>query len=151
MASGISGRAQRANVYGPTVSRAAGNLAQTGTLNLFQITGGRIILTTLVGQVTTAIQAQANAVKLQAINAGATITTDMCTTVETNGLVVGTLLGITGTPSSAALVGAAVTQPNEMLIVPGFIRMNAAASNTGQMSWVLTYIPLDDGASVAAV
>lgn len=151
MASGISGRAQLRNQYGPRIDRAAGNLAQTGTLNLFQVTGGRVLVTTITGIVTTIIQAQANAVKLQAANGAATIVTDLCATVETNGLIVGTLFGLTGTVATGALVGQAVVQNNEIIINTGFIRMNAAASNTGQMTWALTYIPLDDGAAVIAV
>lgn len=149
MASSIPGRQIRIAKYGITVTRNASNLAQTGNLNLFQITGGRVLITTIVGEVTTAIQAQANAVKLQATNASAT--TDMSGTADVNGLGVGVLFGINGTPSVAALLGASVPQNNEFIVASGFIRMNAAASNTGQMKWLVTYIPLDDGATVVAV
>lgn len=150
MASQISGRAQRRNNYGVTVERATSALAQTGTLNLFSVTGGRILLTTIVGEVTTVIQAQANAVKLE-LAGTAGVTSDMCATVDVNGKAVGNLFGIVGTPATAAVMGAAVPQPNEMICQPGNIRMNAAASNTGAMKWTVTYVPLDDGAVVAAV
>jgi hypothetical protein len=151
MASGISGRAQLRNQYGPRIDRAAANLPATTSGNLFQVIGGRVLVTTITGVVTTAIQAQANAVKLQAANAGATIVTDLCATVDINGLAAGNLLGITGTTTAAAVVGQAVIQNNEVIVNTGFIRLNTAATNTGQMSWSLTYIPLDDGAYVVAV
>jgi hypothetical protein len=152
MSSTVPGKAVRQGVYGITVQRAAGNLPATTNGNLFQVSGGRILLTTIVGEVTTAIQAQANAVKLNhqsAVLGGAG--TDLCASVESSGLAVGTQFGITGTPSTAALVGAAVTQPNELVLTAGFIRLNTAATNTGAMRWTVTYVPLDDGASVQAV
>lgn len=151
MASGISGRSTRIGNYGVNVARAAGNLAQTGTLNLFSVTGGRILITSLVGQVTTAIQAQADAVKLQTVSTAGAVVSDLCATVDVNAAVVGTLLGLTGTAATAAVLGSSVPQTNEVIVAPGFVRMNAAASNTGQMSWLLTYIPLDDGGTVVAV
>jgi hypothetical protein len=49
------------------VERATAALPATTTANIFTITGGRIIVRGLVGQVTTAIQAQANAVKIVAM------------------------------------------------------------------------------------
>jgi hypothetical protein len=150
MASGISGSAQLRNVYGVSIARAAGNLAQTGNLTLFTVTGGRILLTTIVGVVTTAIQAQANAVKLQSLSTTGAIATDMCATVDVNAAAAGNLFGITGTAATAAVLGSSVPQMNELIVAAGVIRMNAAASNTGQMSWLLTYIPLDAGAYVTA-
>lgn len=150
MSSGISGKAVRQSTYGTTVQRAASNLAQSGNLTLFTVTGGRVLLTTIVGEVTTAIQAQADAVKLQSVSTTGSITTDLCATVDVNGAAVGNLFGMTGTAATAAVLGSAVPQLNEVIMQPGIIRMNAAASNTGQMKWTVTYIPLDDGAVLTA-
>lgn len=151
MASGIAGQALRRNLYGQTVIRAAANLPATTSGNLFSVSG-RIILTSIVGQVTTAIQAQANAIKLEAFLTAAAAATDLCVAVDANGQGVGKLLGISGNPTVAGMFGYGVPQTNEMFVNgPGFIRLNTAATNTGQMSWTLTYIPLDDGAAVAAV
>lgn len=150
MASGISGSAQLRNNYGIKVERAAGNLAQTGNLTLFTVAGGRVLLTTLVGVVTTVIQAQADAVKLQTLSTTGSIATDLCATVDLNAAAVGNLYGITGTAATAAVLGSNVPQMNEVIVAAGIIRMNAAASNTGQMSWLCTYVPLDAGATVTA-
>ncbi len=151
MASEIPGIAVRNALYGRTVTRSAANLPASTSGNLFSVSG-RVILTTIIGQVTTAIQAQANAIKLEAYLTAATAATDLCATAESNGQGVGKLFGITGAVGTAGVFGYGVPQTNELVINgPGFIRLNAAATNTGQMSWTLTYIPLDAGAVVAAV
>ncbi len=151
MASGIPGVAQRRNNYGVTTSRATATLPQSTTGNLFSITGGRIIVTTIVGEVTVAIQNQANNTKLTATNVAASITTDICAVVSTANAAVGTLFGITGTFATAASLGTAVPQTNEIIVGPGFIRLDCAASNTGSMKWDLLWIPLDGTPVVAAV
>jgi len=151
MATQVPGKALRNNLYGIRVDRATATLPATTSGNLFSVSG-RVLVTTIVGQVTTAIQAQANAIKLEAFLTAAAAATDMCATVESNGQGVGKLFGITGTVGTAAVFGYAVPQTNELVLNgPGFIRLNTAATNTGSMSWSLTYIPLDDGAAVAAV
>lgn len=151
MAAGITGTGLLRANYGLTVSRAAANLPASTSGNLFSVSG-KVIVTSIVGTVTTAIQAQANAIKLEAFLTSAAAATDMCATVESNGQGVGKLFGITGTPATAAIFGYAVFQSNEIIINgPGFIRLNTAATNTGQMSWVLQYIPLDNGAGIQAV
>lgn len=152
MASMIPGVQVRNAVYGIKVERAAAALPQTTTGNLFQITGGRIVLTTFVGEVTTAIQAQANNLTLNYQNAaigGAGLS--LAAAVDSNGAAVGTLFSITGTFATAAALAIAAVQPNELILSAGLIRLTAAASNTGAMKWALTYIPFDDGATVAAV
>ncbi len=151
MSSGIPGLAIRNNLFGTRVDRAAASLPASTSGNLFSVSG-RIILTTIVGQVSTAIQAQANAIKLEVYLTAATAATDLCATAESNGQGVGKLFGITGAVGTAGVFGYGVPQTNELLINgPGFIRLNAAATNTGAMSWTITYIPLDSGAVVAAV
>lgn len=151
MASGISGQALRRNLYGQSVSRATATLPATTSGNLFSVSG-RIILTTIIGQVTTAIQAQANAIKLEAFLTAAAAATDLCAAVDATGQGVGKLFGISGNPTVAGMFGYGAPQTNELVINgPGFIRLNTAATNTGAMSWTLTYIPLDDGAFVMAV
>ena len=66
---------------------------------------------------------------------------------------VGSLLSIDGTVGTAMLVAnagvvAAMSKPQ---IVPiGAIHLDCGASNTGKIKWSLWYVPLDDGALVAA-
>ena len=148
----LQANAYRQLLKGVQVIRATSNLPQTATGNLFAVSGGRIYLTSIIGEVTTVIQAQANAIKLQSVpTVGSAL--DLCATVDSNGHAVGTKYGITGTLATAmsAATGGVVDMTNALLIPIGNIALVAAASNTGQVAWTLTYVPLDDGASVAAV
>jgi hypothetical protein len=140
-------------VYGGVrVDRAASNIAQSGTLDLFTVAGGRVLVWMILGQVTTIIQAQADAVKLIAHpTTGSDV--DLCATADINGLEVGGKLSLNGTLATAlgkTLAGAAAGLALPVIIDPGVIRMNAAASNTGQIKWTLWYMPIDQGASVVA-
>jgi hypothetical protein len=142
--------ANNLKLLGTRVDRTTSNLAQTGNLTLFTVATGRVVITAIVGEVTTAIQAQANAVKLTSVSTTGSIATDLCATVDVNGAAVGNLFGIAGGSSVAAVLGSAVPQPNETVMQPGVIRMTAAASNTGQMKWTVFYYPLDAGATLVA-
>lgn len=150
MSTQVPGKAILLAEYGTRVDRAAANLPASTSGNLFSVSGS-VIITSILGTVTTGIQAQANAIKLEAYNTANSAATDMCATVDSNGAVAGKVLGITGITTAAAILGYAVPTGRIIVTGPGFIRLNAAATNTGQMSWTLTYIPLTPGASVAAV
>lgn len=154
----IQGSQIRALLLGVRVHRATEALpADASAEALFTITGGRVILTSLVGRVTTALQAQANAVKLSYNPTAAGTTFDLCTAVETNGDAVGQTYYIAGdvaTPGGL-LVGGAVGQANPVFAKPllldaGTIDVDCADGGTGSVEWTITYIPYDDGASVAA-
>ena len=130
--------------------RPATLLAQTPTPRpLYVVSGGAIRVLSIMGKVTTAVQAQANATKIQAKATGQTAV-DMCATGEINGLAVGQVVGITGVAATALQLGwAIVGQTTPWIVVPGTIDMNCAAASTGAMSWVLRWLPLDPGAAVA--
>jgi len=137
---------------GTKVDRAAANLPQTATGALFTVTGGRVLITSIVGTVTTVIQAQANAVKLRATPTTGAVN-DLSGTVDINAAAVGSLLAATGLAGDALVLstGGGISQPRNPLIVAiGSIGLNTAASNTGQIAWSVTYIPYDTGASLVA-
>lgn len=138
---------------GRTVQRATANLPQTATGNLFAVTGGRVLVTSIVGQVTTAVQAQANAVKLRATPTVGAVN-DLSGTVDINGAAVGALLAATGLAGDALVLstgGGVSMLRNPILVAVGNIGLNTAASSTGQVKWTLTYLAYDNGAAVAAV
>lgn len=137
--------------YGNTVTRATATLPATTSGNLYSVSGP-IVLTGIVGIVTVAIQAQANAIKLEAFLTSAAAATDLCAAVDSTGQGVGKFFGITGTAATAGVFAYGVPQTNEIFINgPGFIRLNTAATNTGSMSWIATYIALTPGSVLAAV
>jgi hypothetical protein len=139
-------------VLGKTVTRATANLPQTATGAIFTVAGGRVAVTAIVGIVTTNVQAQANAVKIVATPTTGTVN-DLSTTVDINGLAAGGMLSPTGLAGDALVksTGGGVSgQRNPIIVAPGAIGLSAAASNTGQVRWVLTYVPLEAGATVVA-
>lgn len=150
MAAGIAGKQLRLANYGTVVNRSAGSLPATTNAALFNVTGGRILLTGIIGLVTTAIQAQANTLSLTTLSTTGALTTNLTAGVDVTGAVVGTQYGISGVRTDAALLGSNVPTGNEQIVAVGSIRWATTATSTGAMSWTLLYIPLDDGASVAA-
>lgn len=137
---------------GTKVDKASFTLPATATGALFTVTGGRIILTSIVGEVTTVIQTQANNTKLISTPTVGTAV-DMCAALDITADEVGCLYGITGIPANALIgtnAGLTPHMTNYQVIPIGTIGLNCAATNTGATKWSMTYIPLDDGASVAA-
>lgn len=151
MASQVPGVALRLNILGTKVDKTSATLPATTNQTLFTIAGGRVILTGIVGEVTTAVQAQACAAKLTSAPTVGTAV-DLCATLDITGDELGTLYGITGTFATAMVgtnAGATVLPTAVGLVIPiGVIRLNTAATNTGATKWSMTYIPLDDGATV---
>lgn len=140
------------SIFGLAVNRATATLPQTAAGTLFTVAGGRVAVLGIVGEVTVAIQAQANATKLQSVPTTGT-TVDLCATLDINGKEVGTLFGITGTFATAmvgANAGAGVMCATPVVVPIGAIKLNCAASNTGSVKWQIRYAPLDSGASVVA-
>jgi hypothetical protein len=148
----IAGPQVRGILLGQKVDRAAAALPQTAAGSLFTVTGGRIAVTSIVGEVTTVIQTQANNTKLQSVPTVGT-TVDLCAVLDITAKEVGALFGVTGLFSDALVggtAGATVLPRNPVIVPIGAIKLNCAASNTGAVKWSITYIPLDDAASVAA-
>src|ERR1051326_67013 len=137
---------------GARVDRATATLPQTTNSAIFTISGGRIFASLIIGEVTVAIQAQANAPKLIGVpSAGSNV--DLCATADINGLEVGGKLvpvGVLATALGKTNAGGAAG-PFAGLIVPvGTINLSCAASNTGSIKWSIFYVPIDDGALVVA-
>jgi hypothetical protein len=148
----IQGDQLRTILFGSKVDRTAAALPQTTQAALFTVTGGRVLVTSIVGEVTTVIQTQANATKIVS-NPTTGTDVDLCATLDITADQVGCLYGITGLFSDAmvgANAGAGVVPRNAVVVPVGTIDLSCAASNTGAVKWLLTYIPLDNGASVTA-
>ncbi len=151
----IQGDQLRALTLGVRVARATAALPQTTTSTLFTIATGKVLITSLFGEVTTVIQTQANNTKLTFDPTAAGASQDMCAVVDITADAVGTVYSITGTPATALQDSLNWTPSSKMLaqpvmLKPGSILLDCAASNTGSVKWDLCYIPLDNGASVAA-
>jgi hypothetical protein len=141
----------RRNALGLELRRPAASLPQSAHSPLFAISTGRVLLMSLVGEVTTIIQNQANNTKLTSYpTTGSAV--DLCAVLNIANKEVGTLFGITGLFSDAlkgANAGAVETLQRPVVLPVGTLDLDCAASNTGGIKWLLTYVPLDDGARVA--
>lgn len=151
----ISGDQLRALLVGVRVARATAALPQTTTSTLFTISTGQVLLTSIFGEVTTVIQTQANNTKLTFDPTATGASQDMCAVLDISADAVGTIYSITGTAATALQdslnwVPSSKMLAQPILLKPGAILLDCAASNTGSVKWAATYIPLEAGASMAA-
>lgn len=158
----IQGSQMRALLLGVRVEKAAFTIPQTASTNIFTVTGGRVLVTSIVGEVTTVLGATATSLNLTYTKSGGSAADISAATVCTSDAV-GTLYTITGVAAdlmSAQKVGGtevpSVTYAlnrvggGQLVLPAGSMQLKSSANNTGATKWALTYIPLDDGASVAA-
>lgn len=143
-------------VPGVLVTKAAQNIPQTATANLFTLAGGAVLVTGLLGLVTTVIGAVATTLSLGTTPAGAATSVATATAITNAG--VGTVLapvsaaGQVGGPLSVAGAVYVAAPPfiiNPFMVGGGNITWTTSASTTGQIKWYLWYVPLDFDATVS--
>lgn len=132
-------------ILGNVASKSTGTLAAT-TIPLFTIAGGLVAVTSIVGRVTTAITV-ANSYKLQH-NPTAGTTKDLCTAADigTTDTVVGEIF-VAKIGTALALGAAAVGLPE--ILETGQIE-SVSAGTDGVIKWYVTWVPIDDGATLVA-
>lgn len=135
----------------------ATDLTALANVNLFQITGGDILVVQLYGKVTTVIGAANTTLRIQATPTGGAITPMSAASAAINADAVDTIYSITGAIAAAVAIsaglGVGVGQlTNFLIVVPGVIQLTVGAFvTTGVIDWTLSYIPLDEACQVAAV
>lgn len=131
--------------------KAAANLPQSGNSDIFTVTAPVRILE-ILGEVTTAIQNQANSVTLAAIpTVGSSV--NLATAVSVTNAATGTILGITGTLTDAMQSnanGVLKAQADGVVVPAGKLNIHCGASNTGQLKWLVRYQPLAPGARIVS-
>lgn len=146
----INGNELRTILLGTRVEKATGTLT-AATVPLFTVAGGKVLVTSIVGEVTTAITV-ANSYKLQHNpTVGATKDLVAATDIGTTDTPAGNLLGFQGLTGDSILTGpgAVPTIKQPIVLTAGQIE-HVSAGSDGAITWVVTYIPLDDGASLVA-
>ncbi len=143
----------RAVTLGTLVSRAAAILPQSTDGALFTISGGRVVVNAIVGEVTTVMEAGANNTKLKLNPTAVGADQDLCATLSIASDAVGDQYTITGTVGDAMLsdllIGNGVlTSP--LVLSEGDIELDCSASKTGAIAWELIYSALDSDATVVA-
>lgn len=152
----IQGDQIRAIGLGVRVENAASKvLPQNATSTVFTVTGGRVLITSLVGLVTTVVAGTTPALKVVATPTTGTAN-DLCTTGTITGDEVGTMYSLPGPVGSALNIsgsgsGGVTGQTAPVIVNKGTIGVNCSAADaSGEVKWCLTYIPLDAGAAVTA-
>jgi hypothetical protein len=134
------------------VIRPESNLPQSIAAPIFSVVGGKCMIE-IVGEVTTTIQSGANNMKLIANpNVGADV--DLCATLDIVSDAVGTFYNLTGTLTDALVAntsGAGTSQLVSIIVTPGTIDLSCDASKSGQIKWILFYIPIDENATISVV
>ncbi len=124
------------------------------TVPLFTVSGGRIKVTQIIGEITTVMENIAIVVSLQS-NPTTGTTRALCANLDIDTYADGDLLGITGITVDAmipaATGGAIEAQTQGVIVQEGTIDIiSAAAPAAGSIKWTLKWIPIDEGAAVAA-
>lgn len=136
------------SVLGATATKSTGTLAAT-TIPLFTIAGGLVAITSIVGRVTTAITV-ANSYKLQHNpTAGTTVDITAATDIGTTDTVLGEIFVVTGLKTDTLVKGAlGITKPY-IVAETGDIE-HVSAGTDGVIKWYVTWVPIDDGATLVA-
>jgi hypothetical protein len=144
----------RTAIYGTKIERATAALPASALGNIFTVTTGRIVVTSLVGEVTTVLGAGANTLT---IGYAPTVGTGSATALGTSATITTAAVGshFAANPGGATVIDAStqagVALPSfGFLVDPGAITITTSATVTGSVKWTLTYVPWDDNAVVAA-
>jgi hypothetical protein len=137
---------------GILVTKAAANLPQTATANLFTVSGA-VLVTGILGQVTSALGATATNLSLGVTGSVTAISTAVAVTSGAVGqmFVPVAAAGVGGAAvfSLAPFVPAARDAFVPFIVAVANITWTTSANDTGQMKWSLWYVPIDAGASVS--
>src|ERR1700685_534521 len=114
------------------------------------VTGGSILVTSMIGLVTTVIQTQACNLEIGITPSGGSSTPGgIAGNVAISALAVGNWLvplvsaGAGGALVSSGGAGNAVFLSPPFVVPAGAITWTTSATNTGQIKWYFTYVPLD--------
>jgi hypothetical protein len=132
--------------------RDAANLPQSTTEDHFTIVG-TVQLMGWSGEVETAIQAQANNLKL-VYSPTTGVDVDLCAVLDINADPIGTIYAITGLATDAmksALKGGVNALSQPVILTGGTLALSCSASSTGQLSEILEYYPKSDGATITKI
>lgn len=159
---------QFAAYYGAIVTGGAKTLPGSTTGHLFTVAGGRVLITSITGVVSTVVQAQACTVSVGNTPSGGSAATTSITSASSSisGVAVGTSFAVpqfsSGSPAALVFTGASGVLPGVdigfslddggiCLVPAGTIDWTTSATNTGAVIWTIGYVPYDAGATVTAL
>ena len=139
-------------IKGPSTPPNSGSSATIAT-----ITGGSVLVTSMLGLVTTVLSGSTGQVSIGTVpTTGTASTTGIAAAAVIGGKEVGTWMGplvsagLGGTLVVGANAGAALFLPTPFVVAAGTINWTTSvATMTGQVKWYFTYVALDNGAALS--
>ena len=154
MSSQVAGKSLRTLTFGTKVDRATAVLPATAYGVLFTVSGGRVLVTGLVGEFTVVASGTATTVKVTGTPTTGTAV-DWTTATAITSKEVGSQMTLPAASGGALVVqnggaGGQVQLASPYVAAIGTVGITTSATNTGSAKWSITYVPLDDGATVTA-
>jgi hypothetical protein len=156
MATYIKTQALRELLLGLQVIKSAQALPQTATSTLYTVSGGSVLVTSLLGLVSTVIGSTATTLALGTVpTTGTAESAGIATATAITSSEAGTWMGpLASSAKGGALAvgsdgGKAIFLQTPFVVPAGTVTWTTSASTTGNITWYLTYVPLDTGASVS--
>lgn len=150
----IQGTSVRQIALGNIAHRPTAALPQTATQTIFNCSGA-IVITSLVGRVTSALGATVTTLSIgvtpsgggSAQNAGLASATAITSAAANVALSLGATLGA-ALQVSAAGAPVLIVTPGGLYVPAGAITITTSASDTGSVKWDMTWVSFDDNAGV---
>lgn len=136
---------------GTQVDRATEHMADK---DIFSVNGGRVLITGLVGTVTTAIGGGSEDIELDFDPDNAEATIALCTATLIDADPIGTMYTLAAAVGSALTIGTqtvAIGPSSPWVLEEGDIVLDETGTEVGSIQWTLWYLPVDEGATVTAV
>jgi hypothetical protein len=125
---------------------------------IFTVSGGMILAVSLIGHITTVMSATAYTLTVGLTpteGAGTSAPAALASAGTLTSLEVGTNVCLNAAAAGALQVGTNAStlllKPAPVLVNTGAITLTGSATQTGVIRWVLTWVAVDDAASVVAV
>lgn len=153
----IAGNQLRSIALGVKVEKSLSPTA--ATVPIFTVDGGKVLVTSIIGEVTTVMSATATSLSLShdptvgtagALAAATVVTSDEAGTLYGVFGVAAAVMSAQSAAGTEVPVAAYAQAGHPIVLAAGALSQVGTAVNTGVVKWTLTYIPLDDNASVSA-
>ena len=125
---------------------------------IYTVSGGKILVVSLLGVVTTVMSGTVTTLTVGLTpteGAGSSAPAALAAAGTITSLEVGTMVCLGATAGAALTVGTnastVLLKPAPIAVSPGAITLTGSATQTGFLRWILTWVALDDAASVVAV
>jgi hypothetical protein len=154
----IQGYQLRIGQFGQQIIKGPLVLPATGvTATIATVAGGSVLVTSMLGLVTTATTATSASLSIgTAPTVGTPQVAGIAAAAPITSLQVGTWIGAlvnagaAGTLVVGGTAGNAIFLPTPFLVSAGTITWTGSVgTNTGQIKWYFTYVPLDNGATLS--